>query len=74
MPVDLTVTLHGDDMAWLGSFGAGLAFSLEARNVFDEDPPYVNVGQSGNGGGGFDPTAANPIGRLIGVRVSKNWR
>jgi iron complex outermembrane receptor protein len=74
MPIDLTVTLHGDDMEWLGSFGDALSLSLEARNVLDEEPPYVNVGQSGNGGGGFDPTASNPIGRLIGIRISKNWR
>ena len=73
-PVDLSLTLRGDDLDWLGSFGSGFAVGLEVRNVFDEDPPYVNIAQSGNGGGGFDPTASNPIGRLIGVRIRKNWR
>ncbi|HEX2585092.1 MAG TPA: TonB-dependent receptor [Steroidobacteraceae bacterium] len=73
-PVDLSVMFHGDNISWLGSFGNGLLFGLDATNVFDTKPPYVNVGQSGNGGGGFDPTAANPIGRLIGVRLQKNWR
>jgi iron complex outermembrane receptor protein len=73
-PIDLAVTLHGDDVSWLGAFGKGFSVGLEATNVFDKKPPYVNVGQSGNGGGGFDPTAASPIGRLIGVRVQKNWR
>jgi iron complex outermembrane receptor protein len=74
MPVDLSVTFHGDDMTWLGSFGKGLSVGIEARNVFDEDPPYVNVAQSGNGSGGYDATAANPVGRLIGIRLSKSWR
>jgi len=73
-PIDLGVTFHGDNVTWLGAFGKGLSVGIEVTNALDKDPPYVNVGQSGNGGGGFDPTAANPIGRLIGVRVQKNWR
>lgn len=72
-PVDLSVTLHGDNMEWLGSFGSKFSVSLEARNVFDEEPPFVNIAQSGNGGGGFDPTTTNPVGRLIGIRLSKRW-
>jgi iron complex outermembrane recepter protein len=73
-PVDLSFAVLGDDIDWLGSFGSGFAVVLEVRNVFDEDPPYVNIAQSGNGGGGFDPTAANPVGRLIGLRIRKGWR
>lgn len=73
-PVDLSVTLHGDEVSWLGGFGEGLAVSLEARNVADEEPPFVDVAQSANGGGGYDPTASNPVGRLIGLRVRKSWR
>ena len=73
-PIDLGVTFHGDNVSWLGAFGKGLSVGIEATNVLDKDPPYVNVGQSGNGGGGFDPTAANPLGRLISVRLQKNWR
>jgi len=73
-PIDIGITFHGDNVAWLGAFGKGLSCSLEVTNVFDKDPPYVNIGQSGNGGGGFDPTASNPIGRLVGIRVQKNWR
>ena len=30
--------------------------SLGAVNLFDRKPPFVNVAQSQNGGGGFDPT------------------
>jgi iron complex outermembrane receptor protein len=73
-PFDIMVTIKGDEMAWLGSFGTNLSFGLEVRNVFDENPPYVNVGQSGNGGGGFDPTVTNPVGRFAGLRIRKNWR
>ncbi len=73
-PVDLSFTLRGDEFTWLGSFGSHLSVGLEARNVFDQDPPFVNIAQSGNGGGGFDPTASDPVGRFIGLRISKNWR
>lgn len=73
-PIDLSVMLRGDNINWLGSFGKDLLFGLDVTNLFDKNPPYVNVGQSGNGGGGFDPTAANPLGRLIGIRLQKNWR
>lgn len=72
-PVDIGVRWSGDEAEWLGTFGKGFSVGLEARNVFDEDPPYVNVAQSVNGGGGFDPTAANPIGRLLAVTMRKNW-
>jgi len=73
-PIDLSATLHGDEVAWLGDFGKNFSISLEALNVLDEKSPYVNIAQSGNGGGGFDPTASNPIGRLIGLRIHKSWR
>jgi iron complex outermembrane receptor protein len=73
MPVDLTVRLNGDNVDWLGEFGKGFSVGLEARNVLDTDPPYVNIAQSVNGGGGFDPTAANPVGRLIAVTLRKNF-
>jgi len=49
----------------------GWVLGLEISNVFDEDPPYVNIAPSGNGSGGYDATASNPVGRLIGVNVKK---
>ena len=50
-----------------------LRVTLHVDNVFDRDPPYVNIPISGNGGGGFDPGAANPIGRLFSVALAKKF-
>ncbi|UAJ11530.1 TonB-dependent receptor domain-containing protein [Glacieibacterium megasporae] len=47
-----------------------LTVALDVANLFDADPPFVNIPQSPNGGGGFDPTAANPIGRLISLSAT----
>jgi iron complex outermembrane receptor protein len=46
---------------------------LEARNLFDEDPPFVNVAPSANGSGGYDATVTNPIGRLLALTLRKKW-
>jgi iron complex outermembrane receptor protein len=51
----------------------GLSIAFEATNLFDQDPPFVNIAPNVNGGGGFDPNAASPIGRLLGVTVSKRF-
>jgi iron complex outermembrane receptor protein len=45
----------------------GVTVALEAQNLFDEDPPFVNVS------GGYDSQSASPIGRLVGVNLSKSW-
>jgi iron complex outermembrane receptor protein len=50
-----------------------LKVGVEVRNVFDEDPPYVNLAPSANGSGGYDATVANPIGRLFAVSLRKAW-
>jgi iron complex outermembrane receptor protein len=50
-----------------------LSFSLEVTNLLDKDPPFVNIAPSNNGGGGFDPNVANPIGRLVGLTVNKRF-
>jgi iron complex outermembrane receptor protein len=69
-PVDLTVTWRVGQ-----SFGnsalEGLELVGEVRNLFDADPPYVNLAPSGNGSGGYDATASSPLGRLfaIGARI-----
>jgi len=63
-PVDLS-------MAWTiggpgkGPLGGKLTVGFEVRNLFDADPPYVNLTPSGNGSGGYDASASNPIGRLF---------
>ena len=68
---DLAVQFDGDNVGWLGSFGDGLSITLDVTNILDEDPPYVNFAPNANGGGGWDPTAASPIGRMIGISLRK---
>lgn len=71
-PVDLSVTWNvgGPDA---GPLLGNLVLGAEVRNLFDEDPPYVNLAPSVNGSGGYDATASNPIGRLFGVSLRKKW-
>ncbi len=51
----------------------GFTVGLDVRNLLDEEPPYVNVAPNANGSGGFDATATNPVGRVIGVSLRKKW-
>lgn len=60
--------------AFSGSgFADGLSVGLDVVNLFDEEPPFVNIAQSPNGGGGFDPTLNNPVGRIVGLTLRKKW-
>ncbi|MEJ5978262.1 TonB-dependent receptor [Novosphingobium sp. PS1R-30] len=61
-PVDL-------NLAWAIGEDKRLTFGLEARNLFDTKPPYVNIAPSSNGSGGYDATTTDPIGRLIAASV-----
>ena len=54
-------------------FTDGLSIGLDAVNLLDEEPPFVNIAQSPNGGGGFDPTLYNPVGRVVGLTLRKKW-
>ena len=54
-------------------FASGLSVGIDAVNVLDEEPPFVNIAQSPNGGGGFDPTLNNPVGRIVGLTLRKKW-
>jgi iron complex outermembrane recepter protein len=54
-------------------FADGLRIAFDAVNLFDEDPPFVNIAQSPNGGGGFDPTLNNPVGRVVGLTIAKKF-
>ncbi|RZL28388.1 MAG: TonB-dependent receptor, partial [Rubrivivax sp.] len=47
--------------------------ALGAVNLFDKKPSFVNVQQSINGGGGFDPTLSSPVGRIISVSLDKRF-
>ncbi|WP_338446402.1 TonB-dependent receptor [Pelagerythrobacter marensis] len=72
-PIDLSLTWKAGDPYAAGFLEKGLSFTVEVRNLFDIDPPYVNLAPGGNGSGGYDATAANPIGRVIAVGVRKSF-
>ena len=72
-PVDLNLTFRIGDQQASGFFEKGMTLGLEVRNVFDTDPPYVNLAPSGNGSGGYDATASDPIGRLFAVSLRKSF-
>lgn len=67
-PIDLSVAWDLGDMG-APSYLGGVTLALEVRNLFDEMPPYVNVAPGLNGGGGYDPSAANPVGRLLAASI-----
>ncbi len=71
-PVDLEAWIDLGDPDGTG-LADGWVLGFEVSNVFDEDPPYVNVAPSGNGNGGYDSSAANPIGRLFGISLEKSF-
>lgn len=66
-PIDMAVTFK------IGESDKPFIFSLEARNLFNIKPPYVNLAPSVNGSGGYDATAADPIGRLFSASVRKSF-
>ena len=45
-------------------------YSLNAQNLFDADPPFVNNGAAFVG---YDPANANPLGRFISFNIVKSW-
>jgi iron complex outermembrane receptor protein len=51
----------------------GSTVALGVTNLFDRKPPFVNIAQSSNGGGGFDPTLTNPIGRIVSLSLNKRF-
>jgi iron complex outermembrane recepter protein len=71
-PVDLRVAYDFGDSSsseWMQN----LQVSLEARNLFDEDPPFVDIAPGNSGSGGYDATIGNPIGRLFAVALRKSF-
>lgn len=72
-PVDLSIAWNLDNPDSGGFFESGLVLGFEVRNVFDEDPPYVNIAPSVNGSGGYDPTTSNPVGRMYSIQLRKIW-
>lgn len=68
--VDTTVRYRfgGGQAVWLRN----VDLSLSVQNLLDTDPPFVVQGGS-NSGINYDPTNANPIGRFVALRISKQW-
>lgn len=62
--VDLNLSYRISDPSW-----RNLKIGLEATNVFDRDPPFVNIAPTNNGGGGFDPQNASPLGRVVALTL-----
>ncbi len=64
--VDFTIGFAADIQS---SFFSNIAITVSAQNLFDKAPPLVaNIR-----GTGFDPTNANPLGRLLAIDVSGRW-
>lgn len=72
-PLDLSVSWKIGDKNATGFFDKGMTFGFEVRNLLNEKPPYVNIAPSGNGSGGYDATAADPIGRLFAASIRKSF-
>jgi iron complex outermembrane recepter protein len=70
--VDLDL-LYDVGKAFPARWSKDLAVTLHVNNIFDTDPPYVNIPISPNGGGGFDPNVASAIGRLVSVQLAKKF-
>jgi iron complex outermembrane recepter protein len=57
-----------------GALG-GVRLNLSVQNLFDEDPPLLHLPASDAilNRIGFDPSNANPLGRLVVLSVTKSW-
>jgi iron complex outermembrane receptor protein len=65
--VDLQLSYEtgGDNLGWLGN----MRFSLNAQNLFDTYPPFLNNPQ----GVGYDQENADLYGRIVSLDVRKRW-
>jgi iron complex outermembrane receptor protein len=66
-PIDINLSFR------IGEAVTPFTLGLEVRNLFDVSPPYVNIAPSSNGGGGYDATATDPVGRLVAVSARKKF-
>jgi len=51
----------------------GLKLSLVVTDLFNSQPPFVNLAPVAAGGGGYDPQNASPIGRIFAFRFDKRF-
>jgi iron complex outermembrane recepter protein len=69
--VDLGARVHVDSY-FSGSGWKGVTLGLNALNVLDRDPPYVNASLTSQPIH-FDPTNATPLGRFVTIELRKRW-
>jgi iron complex outermembrane recepter protein len=72
-PIDLAFYWDIGGSGSSSFLGGAMTVGLEMNNVLDTDPPYVNLAPNGNGSGGYDATAANPIGRQYALSLRMKW-
>lgn len=70
--LDLRVALALEDLG-SAELLKDTTLAIGVQNLMDRKPPFVNIAQSVNGGGGFDPTQSNPVGRLISLSLDKRF-
>lgn len=66
-PVDLSLTWRLNESGVADSLLDRFSITAEVRDLFDVGPPYVNLAPNVNGSGGYDATAASPLGRVFSV-------
>jgi len=69
--VDLRVA-YDFSSQFKGGVLSGFTIAAGAQNLFDKDPPRTAV-LAQVSDIGFDPTNANPLGRLISIELIKTW-
>lgn len=57
----------------LGGVLSGTTLEFNVLNLFDTEPPYVDIAPNRLGGGGFDPTLISPVGRMVSLGIRKRW-
>ncbi|MFM6853249.1 MAG: TonB-dependent receptor domain-containing protein, partial [Sphingopyxis sp.] len=68
--VDLSMSYDlGDVLPLARQFRLG----VNVVNLFDRDPPFADIAPTNNGGGGFDPTNASPVGRIMSVSLRSKF-
>jgi outer membrane receptor protein involved in Fe transport len=65
-PVDARISYRLDGRIF-GPVLSGMTISVGANNLFDEDPPFRNARS------GYDPTAADPRGRVVYLEIRGEW-
>ena len=70
--VDLSFRWQMGESFNMGKVDA-LTLGVELLNVLDTDPPFVASRPAANGGGGYDATVTNPVGRAIAVSLRSKF-